>query len=218
MNRRITSLALQKRNPQRINVYLDGEYAFGLSRIVAAWLSVGQELSDEKISSLKEDDGREVAFQRALRWISYRPRSEDEIRSRLMRLSFDEKVSESVIQRLIKSQLIDDEGFAQRWVDERSELRPRSRKALAYELRQHGVQPEVIEQALSNVDDNELAYQTALRQARKIDTKDWREFRQKMLRHLAQRGFPYGPSSEAIRRVWEERSQVEPTTDERAGL
>ena len=50
---KITGLKLQKRNNDRVNVYLDGEFAFGLSRIVAAWLRTGQELSDEKIAELK---------------------------------------------------------------------------------------------------------------------------------------------------------------------
>ena len=53
MNHRITAIQAQKRNPQRVSVFLDGEFAFGLSRIVAAWLAVGQEISDEKIALLK---------------------------------------------------------------------------------------------------------------------------------------------------------------------
>ena len=69
MNHTITALTLQKRNRERVNVYLDGEYAFGLARIVAAWLVVGQELSDEKITQLRIEDEREVAYQRALRLI-----------------------------------------------------------------------------------------------------------------------------------------------------
>ena len=49
MDQKITALKAQKRNPNRINVYLDGIFAFGLARVVAAWLQVGQTLSDEKI-------------------------------------------------------------------------------------------------------------------------------------------------------------------------
>ena len=63
MTRRITALKLQKRNHTRVNVYLDGEYAFGLARIVAAWLTVGTELSDEKIAMLQAEDQREMTYQ-----------------------------------------------------------------------------------------------------------------------------------------------------------
>ena len=52
MNQKITALKAQKRNPNRVNVYLDGNFAFGVARIVAAWLNIGQELSPEKVASL----------------------------------------------------------------------------------------------------------------------------------------------------------------------
>ena len=53
MTRKITALKVQKRNKNRVNVYLDNEFAFGLSRIVAGWLKTGQELSEEKILEIK---------------------------------------------------------------------------------------------------------------------------------------------------------------------
>ena len=63
-----------------MNIYLDGEFAFGLARITAAWLKVGQELGDEKIDKLQAEDARERAYQQALLFLSYRARSEEEIR------------------------------------------------------------------------------------------------------------------------------------------
>ena len=53
MGRKITALKAQKRNSQRINVYLDDEFAFGLSRFAAAWLQIGQELSPKKLKSYR---------------------------------------------------------------------------------------------------------------------------------------------------------------------
>ena len=83
MAKKITALKLQKRNKDRVNVYLDDEFAFGLSRIVAAWLRTGQELTEEKIAELQAQDNVEVALQRALNFLSYRPRSEEEVRRNL---------------------------------------------------------------------------------------------------------------------------------------
>ncbi len=91
MIRRITALKLQKHNHQRVNVYLDGEYAFGLTRIVAAWLAVGTELAEEKIAQLQAEDGREMAYQRALNLINFRPRTEVEIRQNLRRHNLEEE-------------------------------------------------------------------------------------------------------------------------------
>jgi regulatory protein len=202
--RKITALILQKRNRHRVNVYLDGEYAFGLARIVAAWLEVGQELSDEKIAQLLAEDEREVAYQRALRLIQHRPRSESEIRQVLRRHAIPEASAEEAIERLKQSGLINDAEFAQAWVENRADLRPRSRRALAYELSRRGVDAQVIEQSLTTIDDDRMAYQAALRPARKYKELDWNDFRQKMYRYLAQRGFHYEASVQAITRVWQE--------------
>ena len=80
---KITALKVQKRNPNRVNVYLDDEFAFGLARIVAAWLHIGQELSVDKIALLQAQDAGEVAYLQALHFISFRPRSEVEVHRKL---------------------------------------------------------------------------------------------------------------------------------------
>lgn len=204
MEHRITALKVQKRNQQRVNVYLDGEFAFGLARITAAWLSVGQVLSEEKIAQLQAEDELEKYYQRALRLLNYRPRTETEISQYLQKKSASEDIIGIVLNRLKTSGLVDDERFAQTWVENRTELRPRSRRALVYELRQRGVSDEIIQDSIDQTDDGDLAYQAALRRARRITSLDWNEYRQKMLRYLAQRGFNYDVSNEAARRVWEE--------------
>ncbi len=205
MERKITAITAQKRNTRRLNIHLDGEFAFSLSRLVAAWLQTGMFLSDEKITQLKSDDEYETVYQRVLNWISFRPRTEAEIRKRLMKLSISSDVTQSIIDRLRHNQLVDDKEFADRWVLERSNLRPRSQKALAYELRQHGVSPEIIQDALESVDDDQMAYQAALQKARKIGNLEWMEFRLKMLRFLAGKGFSYQTSSAVVKRVWDEK-------------
>ena len=73
--RKITAIEPQKKNPNRVNIALEGQFAFGLSRLVAAWLAVGQTLSDEKIAALLADDAREAALQKALLFLGYRARS-----------------------------------------------------------------------------------------------------------------------------------------------
>ena len=74
-----------------MNIYLDGEFAFGLAGIVAAWLKLGQELGEEKIASLKAEDEREVTYQKALHFLSYRPRSSAEVRQNLLKHGLSER-------------------------------------------------------------------------------------------------------------------------------
>jgi regulatory protein len=201
---RITALQLQKRNRQRVNVYLDGKFAFGVARIVAAWLQVGQELSEEKIAELQGEDAWEVAYQQALKFLNYRPRSENEVRRNLVEHQIPEEVAEGVLERLREAGLLDDARFAQTWVENRSEFRPRSRRALALELRQRGLEQADISKALEQVDEEAQAYQAALKQSRKIKATEWLEFRQKLSSFLARRGFHYEVILPTVKRVWEE--------------
>jgi regulatory protein len=204
-DRCITALKAQKKNPNRISIYLDGEFAFGVSRIVAAWLKIGQVLNEEKIQSLQQDETREAALQRALLLLSYRPRSEAEIREKLTRAGFEPDVIAGAIERLRSSGLVQDETFAQTWIENRSTFRPRSQKMLAYELRRKGVAEDTIQRTLlEGEDDSSLAYQAAVRYATRLDETDWQEFRRRLTAFLARRGFSYSTAAPIVIQVWQE--------------
>jgi regulatory protein len=210
MDRKITALKLQKRNPNRVSVYLDGKFAFGLARIVAAWLQIGQVLDDEQIDKLQSQDTEEVAYQKALRYLSYRPRSEAEVRKKLVSSGYSETVIDTVLTRLRDSQLIHDPQFAQVWVENRSTFRPRSRSLLKMELRQKGIHDDTIEAALADaLGEDELAYQAAARRAHKYAGLDWQDFREKLSGFLARRGFSYGTIAPVVREVWSELKSAE---------
>jgi len=200
----ITGMQVQKKNPDRVNIYLDGEFAFGLARIVAAWLKNGQKLDEAKIASLLEEDGRERAYQQAMLFLSYRARSEEEVRRNLRKHEYSEPVIETVLERLRVARLADDDGFARAWVDNRSTFRPRSRKALALELRQKGIPEETVRSAIEGVDEAALAYQAALKRAPRLSGLEWKDFREKLGGYLGRRGFPYAVVAETVTRVWNE--------------
>jgi regulatory protein len=203
--RKITAIAVQKKNPNRVNISLDDEFAFGLSRIVAAWLRLGQELSDEKIAALQNEDAREVAYVKALRFLGYRARSVQEVRENLQKHEIPETVIEEVLKRLQDTNLLNDQQFAQAWVENRNTFRPRSRRALAMELRQKGLDDEVVQDTLdNNVDENALALEAARKYARKVSQLAWPDFRQKLGGFLGRRGFSYGVVAPVLRQVWSE--------------
>jgi regulatory protein len=208
--RKITSIKVQKKNPNRVNICLDEEFAFGLPRIVAAWLHVGQELSEEKIASLRTEDTRERAFQQALKFLNFRQRSQVEVERNLKDHQYPEEVVAEVVDRLRENGLLDDSRFAQTWVENRSEFRPRGKSLLRMELRQRGLQDEAIEAAIQSVDEGELAYQAGLKQARKLADLDWNQFRQKMYGFLARRGFDYEYISPVVERIWQEKRSDQP--------
>jgi regulatory protein len=211
--RKITALKQQKRNPDRVNVYLDGEFAFGLSKIVAAWLKVGAELSDEKIVDLQAKDEVEVALVKAYNFLSYRARTDKELRDRLAKYGFEEPVANEVMDRLTRGGFVNDGQFAAQWVENRSEFRPRGARALRMELRQKGVKDAAIDQALNDLDEGDLAYRAASKQARRYTGLEWPDFSKKLYGFLGRRGFNFDDINKATQQVWDELSQGPPDNE-----
>jgi regulatory protein len=204
MMKKITALEVQKKNPNRVNVHLDGEFAFGLARIVAVWLRLGQELSEQKIEQLVAEDARERAYQQSMLFLSYRARSEAEIRKNLRKHEIPEPVIDQTIERLRQDGLANDDQFAQAWVENRTTFRPRSRRMMAMELRQKGLADEAIQSAIENVDDEASAYEAARKRAARFKGLEWNDFRRKLSEFLARRGFSYGVIAPVVSRIWNE--------------
>ena len=207
--KKITAIEVQKRSPNRVNIHLDGEFAFGLARIVAAWLRVGQELSEEKIEQLQLEDARERAFQQAILFLSYRARSESEIRQNLRKHEIPEPIIEQTLERLRQDGLANDNHFARAWVENRSTFRPRSRRMMAMELRQKGLGDEAVSSAVESVDDEALAYEAAQKRAPRLKALEWNEFRKKLSDFLARRGFSYSVIAPVVTRIWNEAHKDE---------
>jgi regulatory protein len=140
-----------------------------------------------------------------VKFLNYRPRSESEVVTRLRKQKTEEHIIEEVLSRLRRSGLVDDQKFAQAWVENRAEFRPRSIYALRVELRKKGISDEAIEEVLDGLDEEELAYQAARKQVRKYRELEWEAFRKKLSGYLARRGFNYGIISSIVPKVWEEQ-------------
>jgi regulatory protein len=203
----ITALKAQQKNKDRVNVYIDGRFAFGLAAIEAARLRRGQQLSDDEIATLQVRDTAHQAHEAALRYLDYRPRSVREMRLHLQGKSVEPDVIDEVVERLSDVGLLDDHAFARYWIENRRDFRPRGQRALRMELRQKGVPDDIIDEALrvgQGHSEDEAAYQAAQAQARKMRTLDPAEFRRKLEAHLLRRGFSYDIAREAAARAWNE--------------
>ena len=152
-------------------------------------------------------------FQRArtdaLRYLSYRPRTEAEVQSRLRRRYSLPLVNE-VLQELKRQGLLNDAKFATQWVASRISHKPRSSWVLKRELRAKGVDGELAEQAAQAVDDEESAYRAGLKHAGKQEAADFDTFRRRLGGYLKRRGFSDSVSRRTISRIWGERADAPP--------
>jgi len=200
----ITAISRQKRNPDRVNLYLDGNFAFGLAAIAAVGLKIGQTLTEAEIAALQKADELEKAKLAAIRYIEYRPRSVREVEKKLRDKGYDDPVIQAVVERLQEVALLDDAAFARYWVEQRETFRPRSRMALQQELRQKGIGRQQIDEAVAEVDEYEAARRAAQKKLSRWQQLDEAGFKQKMGGFLQRRGFPYEIIRDIIATFWEE--------------
>ncbi|MFZ3151068.1 MAG: RecX family transcriptional regulator [Anaerolineaceae bacterium] len=204
MEKEITAIEAQKRNHNRLNISLDGEYAFSLDRLTAAWLNPGKKLSEAEIERLLAQDELESVYARVLHFLGFRARSAQELEKFLQQKGCDNRVTLAVITRLEQNGYLDDVRFSQDWVENRCTFRPRSQSLLKAELHQKGVSDPIIQATLEKaaLDDAQLAYQAGCKVADRYARQPWEGFRNKLSNYLLRRGFSYQIAKEITHQLW----------------
>jgi regulatory protein len=198
----ITALKLQKHNKNRASVFLNGEYVFAVSLKVADTLRKGQILSESEIEYLKAEGEQQLAYERALRFLGYRARSQKEMVEYLQGKEYSPVVIDDTIARLVAENYLDDEAFARLWLSDRERFHPRGSRALQYELQQKGISDEIIHTVLADCEDESsawLAVKPKLRQWKNLERMD---FQKKVMGFLNRRGFDYETCRQVCDRAW----------------
>ena len=201
----ITAIEVQKKRGDRISIFVDGKFAVGAHEeaIAALNLRVGQTFDSERLAEVVNKETLRKARESALRLISYRDRTESEIRKRLVGNDFPEEIVDNVIDQLFRMGFLDDEKFSRDWVKMRTLSRPMGRTRLAWELKAKGVEQLKVEEALEHVDENaeyEMALSLVRKKAEKSDTSD-PSFRNKTVSFLQRRGFVWDVITKALDEV-----------------
>lgn len=205
----ITAIRRQSRHTGRVNIELDGAFAFGLASLLAVGLKVGQTLSAAQVDGLLAKDEVEAGYQRAVKWVARRPRSEHEIGRYLQGKGLTEAAQQAVVAQLRTSGWIDDTAFAREWVENRTACRPRGAVALRSELRRKGVPAGAIAAALTGWDETDAVYRAASKAARRYQQANCDDFHKRLSAYLARRGFQMDQIRAVVPRVWNEIAEQE---------
>ena len=153
----ITRVALQQRSgAERLNVFLDDEYAFSVAAVVGAHLREAMRLERSEIDELLRRDDAERAYDRSLSFLASRPRSKAEVLWRLHEAGLPPQAIDAALERLDSQGLVNDEEFASYWVSQRQSFHPRGPRALRSELRAKGVDAETVTAVLEPTADGQL--------------------------------------------------------------
>ena len=140
-------------------------------------------------------------------YLSYRPRSEGEIRQWLRKRGFPAEVTETAIARLREQNLSDDLAFAQFWKENRLSFRPKSKRLIERELRDKRVDAEIIEQVTKDIDDEEIAYKLGSSRMPALAHLDYPAFYRRLSSYLTYRGFSYEVIKRTVSLLWQEREE-----------
>jgi regulatory protein len=198
----ITKIEAQKRRPHRCSVFIDGKFAFGLDEeiVVKFGLKKGQAVNEPTLKKIRLGENENKAKETALRFLSFRRRTEKEIKNKLKQKGFDENTIKRTVEKLEEYDLINDLEFATAWVEERLEYKPRGKKLLKQELWKKGIKKEIIDQVLNESCQNED--KSALELLEKIKNRyknlEPQVARRRMYGFLLRRGFSYGTAKTAM--------------------
>jgi regulatory protein len=204
----ITQIKLQK-NKKVANIFIDSHFAAGLDLLSVKkhGLKEGTYISAKQLTNLLEKSASEKLFNYAYRFLSYRPRSEKEIRTYFFgkiksnKVKYgNEKLVDKVILKLKSKSLINDQKFAEWWVEQRSRFRQKGKFAITNELRVKGIDSKIIGEVLLKIDEKQAASLAVKKKLKSLESKDLRIIRKKMIGFLKRKGFTW----ETIKNVVDE--------------
>ncbi|WP_422485282.1 RecX family transcriptional regulator [Gudongella sp. DL1XJH-153] len=145
----ITNITSQK-DPERVNIFIDNEFAFGLfySTKEELGLKKGLEIDEETIDKIKVRDELQSAKSKAYHYLSFRQRTQKELEDYLFKKEFSEDTIENVIQSLSQAGYIEDLDFARIYVRDKTTFKKFGPYRIKNELLQKGVSKELIDLAL----------------------------------------------------------------------
>lgn len=211
---KVTDISQAVRNPDRVNISIDGKYRFSLDifQVGEFGIKLGREYSEEELIELEVESQFGKLYARALEYCLMRPHSAKEVHDYLWRKTLNTKTrnrktgeiktregvsrenADRVFNRLVERGYINDESFARYWVENRNQTKGTSIRKLQNELRTKGVETSTIDSVLSESsrsDENELRKVIAKKQSKYADE-------QKFIQYLMRQGFRYDDIKSAL--------------------
>jgi len=207
----ITAIERQKRRTRRVNIFIDGAFALGVHEnvFVQYGLRKGDHIDERTLKLIRHDDGLNSAKEKALRLLSYRLRSEKELRQRLNEKDFTADVINQTISHLRELKLVDDAAFARAFVHDLILKKSAGKALLSRELGKKGISHAIAEDVLRSMDSSDeeerasRAAETLLKRYRHSRKQiDSRKQQQRITAFLLRRGFDFATINKVTRKLF----------------
>ena len=202
---KITSIEPQKNNNDRVNIYLDGNFAFGISiEILYKYgLEKDIEIDEEYIENVLKAEEKNKAINYALNFLNFKWRTEKEIRNKMLLKGYDEKIIQEAISYLKEQKLIDDRRFAEGFVKDKINFNKLGKYRLKNELYNKGISGDIIDEVLSENCDDELerAMELGRKKLPSYKNDDKNAIYRKLGGFLQRKGYSYDCISKVMREL-----------------
>lgn len=202
----ITKIEAQKRNSDRVNIYVDDEYFMSVytELVFTHSLKKGMEIDKDSLNSILEAEMYLKAKEKALSILSKADQSEKIIYEKLMK-NFDEPVVEKVMEFLKKHKLIDDSSLAERIANDNINLSKFGRNKVRQNLYMKGIDSNIIENVVSDIDSDtefENAMYLAEKRMKRLENESRDKAYRKLYQHLSYKGFGYDTIKKVMNRFF----------------
>ncbi|MEA5002773.1 MAG: RecX family transcriptional regulator [Christensenella sp.] len=201
---KITDIKEGARNKNRVNLYTEDGFlvAVYLDTALAYHIKIGTELSEEQLLELKSEDGDKYAAGVAMEFLSYKMRTEREIRNKLKAKEIEEDSIDRVIGQLAGYGYINDEEYAQMYAQEL--MQKYGQRVAVSKLMQKGIDRALAERAARESEAGDEVLDGYLERLRyKYREEEPNKAKQKIIRALMGKGFEYEDIKSALARTEE---------------
>lgn len=210
----ITKITQQKKDSERYNIFLDEKYAYSVHEtvLVKFGLTKGMTLEEWSIDEMIYEDEISKAFNRALHFLSFRMRSEFEVKTKLLEAGYGEAVVLEAIVKLRKLGFLDDESFSEALLQTQKRTSSRGPKAIQQELQRKGIGKELQEKVLDTYSEEEqieVATKLAEKAAASNRSTPPRQLQQRIQNGLLRKGYSFDIIKQALADIDFEREDDE---------
>lgn len=204
--KKITKVEYQKKNKDRVNIYLDDEFAFGLdlNTMIKYSLSKNMELDDDFISEILITENEKKALNYAVSILGRSPKSEKEIRDKLTEKGYEKVTIDNIIHKLKTNKYIDDENYSELFIRDKINISKYGKRKIQERLYQKGIDKEIIQDKLkdiSNEDEIQRAMELGEKKLRTLTKEEPLKRKMKIYNYLLNKGFEYETIKKAVSNI-----------------
>lgn len=192
----ISKIEVCKRNKERVNLFINEEFAFSLSAelVYKHKLQPKQEVDVEKIKILALEDSLIKCKNTSLKIIERSYKTEKEMVEKLLSKEYEKDIVVETIKFLKEYNFIDDKKYAKMYINDK--VKKEGKNKIKYALLRKGVKEDVVLELLDTIEDDkvvEIATELAIKKLRVLEKRenDKRILSQKLYRFLMSKGYNY---------------------------